>query len=173
MISRSWYFPILYVISYLYYLIGTLVIPSLQMPLILVTKVLAAITGFILLFSFPLLAIFLYRDAKAIKTADREWEPKPIHYGILGLAPILAIIPAITFSNIPQVATTDFYAVAVPATTMPVNTQGIIAFCLTLVPWLSVCVVSLPTPAMSRTYVDSCTYRRITIVRTAERLREL
>ena len=139
MISRSWYFPVLYVISYLYYLIGTVVIPALQMPLILVTKVLAAITGFILLFSFPLLAIFLYRDAKAIKTADREWEPAPIHYGILGLAPILAMIPAIVFSNIPQVATTDYYAVAVPATTMPVNVQGIIAFCLTLVP-LAVCV---------------------------------
>jgi hypothetical protein len=38
MISRSWYFPVLYVISYLYYLIGTAVIPSLQMPLILLTS---------------------------------------------------------------------------------------------------------------------------------------
>lgn len=100
---------------------------------------LAAITGFVLLFSFPLLAIFLYRDAKAIKTADREWEPTPIHYGILGLAPILAMIPAIVFSNVPRIVTTDYYAVAVPATTMPVNTQGIIVFCLTLIP-LAVCV---------------------------------
>lgn len=139
MISRSWYFPVVYVVSYLYYLIGTVAIPSLQTPLILVTKVLAAIAGFILLFSFPLLAIFLYRDAKAIKAAEREWEPTPIHYGVFGLAPVLAMIPAIVFSNIPRVATTSYYAVAVPATTMPVNTQGIIAFCLTIVP-LAVCV---------------------------------
>lgn len=139
MVSRSWYFPVLYILSYLYYLIGTVLIPSLQMPLILVTKVLAVITGFVLLFSFPLLAIFLYRDTKAIETAEQEWEPTPIYYGILGLAPILAMIPAVVFSNIPRIATTSYYAVAVPATTMPVNTQGIIAFCLTLAP-LAVCV---------------------------------
>ena len=135
MISRSWYFPVLYVISYLYYLIGTAVIPSLTMPLILVTKVIAAITGFILLFAFPLLAIFLYRDTKAIEASDREWEPIPIHYGLLGPAPTLAMIPAIVFQNIPRVVTTDFYAMAVPAPTMPLNPQGILAFCLTLVPF--------------------------------------
>ena len=139
MISRSWYFPVLYVMSYLYYLIGTVVIPSLQMPLILITKVFAAITGFVLLFSFPLLAIFLYRDAKAIESAEREWDPTPIHYGVLGFTPILAMVPAIVFSNIPRVVATDYYAVAVPATTMPVNAQGIVAFCLTLIP-LAVCV---------------------------------
>ena len=135
MASFSWYYPVLYVLAELYFFLGTTLLPAPDMPLRLVTVAFAGVGLLILVFSFPLLSVFLYRDTKAIAETGQGWEPNPLLYAGLGATTLLTVIPHFMWPDLPSVNVVGITGSVVASATLPLNVRGVVAFSSILVPF--------------------------------------
>ncbi|WP_266079022.1 hypothetical protein [Haladaptatus caseinilyticus] len=80
--SRWWYYIAAYPIAGLFLMVvASTMSPFIPDAVAPVTKALAAITGIVYLFGFPVLGIALFLDARGIRASPVEWSPNPYLYG--------------------------------------------------------------------------------------------